>query len=259
MSRKKDSAPQKQSSADIHTTPPEGLRDAIADEDVAAKKGEEILKEVMKTLPPPSPPKSPARSVEDEEDEDEEESVDLDEAADDLGEAAGVFAAGVDTITSALLVILGKFDESLKKGERILRQQKSMTFLLLLLFLGLAFLLYRVENVIDKLAESQDRVVMVSSQVGAAVTELRDLSKAQQKTDAKVDEVKAESEKKPDIEIVSDNKGGAKVVITPKTASKTVSDIRPPKTPETSKSAEPSPPPPIEISIPGSKTPSEAP
>lgn len=263
MSRQKDSNPPKSRPADddIHTTPPEGLKDALDSEgsDELEERGRKALEEAVKSrsvAPPSRSVRVPAAEKEEQEEDADAEEDSREETEDDLVAATGAFAEGVDTITSALLVLLGKYEESSERLATVSRILLLCVVIQILVFAVVGFMVYRMEGMMQRLERDRQSLNGMSVKLNDAAVQLADIVQSQKDTDVKIEEVKKETEKKPDIEIVADERGGAKVVITPKTdedkKDKPLPPSYPPKGPKDAK------PPAIEIPIPGAKT-SQAP
>jgi hypothetical protein len=267
VSQRKDSNPPKSPHPDdIHVTPPEGLKDALEGEESEelAKKGRAALEKAVTSMNPSSAP--PARSEggegddEDEDDGDRDSLVDIDETGEDLVAATGAFAAGVDTITNALLVLLGKYEESGRRLAFVSRALVLCVFVSVLAFGGVGYMVYRTEKVIADMAVDRQDMNAMAKNISEATKTLADLTKKLKETDKKVEEVKKVQEEQPAVSIEPDGKGGAKVVVKAKECKGDAKDCekpvpapkptgkKPPVPPSTAK---------IEIPIPGATSPKQ--
>lgn len=193
------------------------------------EKGRQELEAAVSSNPPI--PKAPEVPKIDEDVENRVSHVDPEEAAHDLQEGVGVFAASIDTITNALFLTIGKL-------HAITRRINIVIALALAAFLILAFAIFRIEGLIERLAEDRREALALKNDLVALKNDLQATRKEGQKTSEDVAAVKKASEEKPDISIVPDDKGGAKVVIKTSTAPTGVKLVPPIKKPP----EEPAPP-----------------
>lgn len=221
-------------------SPPRGLELALegAESEALTEAGREVLEAESaksRSLPPEGPPPADTSGAF--------------EAQGDLAEATGAFAESVETITIALQLIIGKFDATLGRIERVVRISTFAALLLILVLLVMGWALFRIESMLWRLEEDHDQLVTVRGQLNSAASSLAALTKAQEKTDKKVADVQKKVADDAEIEIVPDDNGGAKVVITPKKNGKTGGKKNGGKKPPVAQSAAPK----IEIPIPGAK------
>ena len=194
----------------------------------------------------------------------EAERVDLErdpEAARDLQEGVGVFRESVNTITSSLLLIIGKLEEQFDRNDQLAAKIASNnnvarlnSVLGIVLVVGVGYAVFQTKDI----AKQNVATIREREKVTVQLVDIRDemlkLKKEQVKTTGAVEKVEEEAKKKPTVELVADSQGGAKVVIrTPAQQD--------PKNGQKSKSLEdhPAPPPPTALEIPvklppGSKT-----
>lgn len=116
-------------------------------------------------------------------------SVDPDETHEDLADATGAFAQSVDTITSGMLVILGQFDTSLKRAERLNRLALFMSVLMTLVAASSAWSVWKIQSILHSIAEADRRIDGMSRRLETAQAE------------------------QPRLVVVSDDSGGSRVVL----------------------------------------------
>jgi hypothetical protein len=193
------------------------------------------------------------------------------EAAQDLQEGVGVFREAVDTITSSLLLVIGKSEEGLDRSDQLAgkiaknnRVSRLNSVIALLLVVGVAITLYRVNDVVEQGRADLVNRKMVTAELAKVRDELRGLKVVTDDTKKAVAKAEDEAAKKPTVEIVPDDKGGAKVVIRAAKGKKAKGGPKPtsrPK-PKGDQPKPPAPPPAIEIPIklpPGSKSAPQSP
>jgi hypothetical protein len=238
----------------IHVSHPEGLAEALEDSEALAKKGKASLDAAAKSLPPK------ARVVPLREEEEADTSGAY-ESQEDLAEATGVFATSVDIITNALLVILGKFDESCTKQDRSNTRMAWILLIMVSVAGAMGWAVWRIEGMVHQQAEARVASLEAARKQSEAAAEMRKLTEALKKTEEKVDEVKKEQEKQPDIAFEPDGKGGAKMVVTPKCKGDAKDCERkapPSKKPKAGGKKPPVPPTAkVEIPIPGATSPKQ--
>lgn len=151
----------------------------------------------------------------------------VDEAQGDLVAATGAFAASVQTITDALMLILGKFQHMHKKQEAVnqavdgmLRKQalvnrtvNAFAVLSLMVLIAMGYLVYRVEDIAGGLHRDQVTLRHLLMRSEESKKGIADVAAQQKRTDQKVADVQKAAEGRSDIKIVADLDGGAKVVI----------------------------------------------
>jgi hypothetical protein len=122
------------------------------------------------------------------------------EDATDMTEATRSFVAGVDQITDVLLLILARF-------RRTLVQQRIVVVLVVLMVVSTLYQLFQVNRLLVRVQFTEQQVADTQNKVQLLMAQTR-------RTAVSVEQVKRDTEMKPDIAIEPDAKsGGAKVVI----------------------------------------------
>jgi hypothetical protein len=191
------------------------------------------------------------------------------EAEKDLQDGVGAFAGAVDTITSSLLLVIGKTSEGLDRSEALAgeiaknnRVSRLNSVLGVLLVVGVAFTLYRVNDVVRQNKETIAERRAVTGELVKVRDRLEAMKLVTDDTKKAVAKAETEAAQKPTVEIVPDDKGGAKVVIRQAKEHPKDSGDGPKTKGHPKPKNPPSPPPALEIPInlpPGTKSAQPAP
>lgn len=191
--------------------------------------------------------------------EEERTSISDPEAARDLQEGVGVFREAVDTITSSLLLIIGQFEEQVEHSAKLSskiasnnRVSRLNSLLSLVLILGVGYAVWQMRDITQQSQADLEERKLVTAELIKVRDDLKAMKVVTDDTKKAVAKAEADAAEKPTVEIVPDNKGGAKVVIrAPKNPKHTKNFKHPPP------SGKPAPPTAVEIPLklpPGAKT-----
>jgi hypothetical protein len=143
------------------------------------------------------------------------------ETKQDLQEGVGAFTHGIDTIVSALFLVIGKF-------EMLGRLNILGVFFGLVVALVMTLALFRLESLIDGATNDRTEMRALKDELVSIKNDIQAAKVSGTQTQQAIEVVKKAAEeeaKKPDISIVTDRvTGQARVVIQPKAAPESPSE-----------------------------------
>lgn len=138
-------------------------------------------------------------------------SIDVKEAAAEVNEATTKLVDSVDQITDVLLLILSKFDTTI-------RRINAGAILAILIGFAIFSAIIKIDNIAEKMEGATKASEETRKKLEKALVSLQEVEKSQRKTEVSVEEVKQQTLLESGIKIVPDKSrpGKAKVVISSK-------------------------------------------
>jgi hypothetical protein len=153
-------------------------------------------------------------------------SFDVKQAAAEVNEATTRMVVSVDQITDVLLLILGKFDTTI-------RRINAGAILAIMVGVAVLSVIVKVDSITEKMEHETKASEEVRKKLESALLSLHEVKKSQKKTEVSVEEVKQQTSSKSEIKIVpdEDRPGRAKVVISSERSSKSEKPVTQPSSP----------------------------
>lgn len=83
-----------------------------------------------------------------------------------MTDAADTFAQGVENITSALLVLLGRYEDLCRSTQRVVRTLVLLSVMMITLLVGLTYMIIRLEGLVDAARVDREHMREMTGQLG---------------------------------------------------------------------------------------------